>query len=90
MEPCESEHFSERDRKRCMRQRRELSKQLGVDLPEWEDESTAPPVDEGAIRRVLERTAEDAERHRVWLFILRFRSWAECYCRLGQARRGGS
>jgi hypothetical protein len=84
MEQDESHNPPERDVKRRLRQRRQLSRKLGVDLPEWEDEGTAPAVDEAAIQGMLERTASQEEQQRVCQLIWRFRSWAEAYCRLSR------
>jgi len=76
---------TEADIRRRMKRRRRLSEKLGVDLPQWEDESRAPAVNEGAIRGMLDRTHDDAEQDRIMGLVLRFRSWAEVYCQLGSS-----
>lgn len=45
-----------------------------------------PPVEEERIGALLEGRLEREEFRRIADLILRFRSWAEAYCRLGQER----
>lgn len=66
--------------RRC--KRRQALRAIGIELPEWEDERMAPALDEEELRRLVEGRAEENERHRIAGLILRFRSWAEAYCRL--------
>lgn len=84
MERPEPESSGETPRKR--RKRRQPLRAFGVVLPEWEDERTAPPVEEERIGALLEARLGREEFRRVADLILRFRSWAEAYCRLGAER----
>lgn len=58
-------------------------KEFGIRVPPWGDESEAPPVDEGQLRLLLAGVLEKQAEARLTRLILRFRSWAAAYCRLG-------
>jgi hypothetical protein len=61
-------------------------KEFGVRVPAWGDEKEAPPVDEEQLRTLQEgRLDKETDARLTWL-ILRFRSWASAYCRLGLER----
>src|SRR5438309_743172 len=83
MEQSDPWNPSEKELRRRRRARRERSRKLGIELPEWEDERQAPPVDEGAIEALLDGRIDQERLGEVARLILRFRSWAEAYCRLG-------
>lgn len=68
------------------RRRRQPLRDLGIVFPEWEDERTAPPVDEALIGSLLDRRLDRDETRRVIDLILHFRSWAQAYARLGSER----
>jgi hypothetical protein len=84
MERPEPENNGEKPRKR--QKRRQPLRSLGIELPEWLDDSLAPPVEEDRIGAMLEGQIDREERRRLAWLIFRFRSWAAAYCRLGLER----
>lgn len=87
LERSDHENPGESDRIRRMnKERRKLSRDLGIDLPLWQDEAKAPPIDEDLIEAVLRKQFRGAEGERVARLIFEFRSWAEAYCRVAKRR----
>ena len=56
---------------------------LGLPAPEWQDESTAPPVHEDLIRQYVRRELARQEFNEVRYNVTHFRSWARVLCRIG-------
>ena len=54
-------------------------KALGIDEPEWLDESQAPPVDAQLIEAFERRELEKERAHYVWGLLCHYRSWANAY-----------
>ena len=69
------------------KRRRELVQELGLPLPEWEDETTAPPINHAEIADLFDGKLEPNRTSEITVLIFRFRSWAEAYCREGLTRR---
>jgi hypothetical protein len=61
-------------------------KEFGVRIPAWGDEEEAPPVDEAQLRALQGGGLDKETDARLTWLILRFRSWASAYCRLGLER----
>lgn len=55
---------------------------FGFPPPQWESESSAPPIDEEAIRRYARGESGEEEHNRVLELSLRFWSWARATARI--------
>lgn len=73
---------------RRRKRRSALRDELGLPLPDWDDDRNAPPVEPGAIQAVLAGTAVPGESQRVSWLIFRYHVWARAYVRAAMARDG--
>ena len=66
---------------RRMRSREKFSRRLGVPLPPWEPEHSAPPVDLDLLDALHGGQLDAAREREVVMRIWKYRSWAEAECR---------
>lgn len=55
---------------------------LGIEPPAWRPDEEAPPIDEAALREMVEGRLSDEESNRIFALSLLFRKWRDALTRL--------